>query len=224
MAAESIIVFENVHFSFNGKRPVFQGCSLSLEKGGFYLVRGPSGAGKSTFLRMINRLEAPESGRILFKGLPLDSQAPPLLRRTILYIQQTPTVIDSTVRDNILLPFTFKINQQLHRPDDEKIEGLMREFMLDDVGLSDNALNLSVGQKQRLCFIRGMVLSPEILLLDEPVSSLDKESAAIVEKAIEDRAAAGLTIIMVSHHEYNPPRRLNPLIIEVPGFEIKKAY
>lgn len=76
MAASSIIDFCQVSFAFSHEAPLFTGVTLTLRKGAFYVVQGPSGAGKSTFLRLINRLEEPLSGEILFKGRPLSSYPP----------------------------------------------------------------------------------------------------------------------------------------------------
>ena len=163
-------------------------------------MKGPSGAGKSTFLRLINRLEEPSRGKILFRGRPLSSYTPPELRRSILFLQQTPVVIDASVRDNLLLPFGFKNNCSLSRPDDEHLKGLLDEFLLKGVSLEGNARNLSVGQLQRLCLIRGLLLSPEILLLDEPTSALDEESSRVVESTAERLCReSGLTVVIVSH-------------------------
>jgi ABC-type multidrug transport system fused ATPase/permease subunit len=106
-----VIEFAKLKFSFSDTRVLFENLSLKLNSGSFYLIRGPSGSGKSTFLRLINRLEEPSAGDIFFNSRRLASYSPPLLRRSILYIQQTPTAIDGTVRQNLLLGFTFKNNR-----------------------------------------------------------------------------------------------------------------
>jgi putative ABC transport system ATP-binding protein len=104
------------------------------------------------------------------------------------------------VRDLLLLPFTFKANRDLQKPDDVHLAAQLKKFLLDDVRLGDHAQTLSVGQLQRLCFIRGMLLSPSVLLLDEPTSSLDQQSAAIVIDHIKTVCkTSGVTTLMVSH-------------------------
>ena len=218
MAASSIIDFYRVSFGFSHEAPIFTGLTLTLRKGGFYLVHGPSGAGKSTFLRLINRLEEPLSGEILFKGRPLSSYSPPLLRRSVLYVQQTPTVIDASVRENLLLPFSFKNNTHLEQPADERLKTLLSDFLLQGVGLGDNALTLSLGQLQRLCFIRGLLLSPDVLLLDEPTSALDRESGQVVEFMVERlNRESGLTVLTATHKEPKPGliNRCKPLPLVV---------
>jgi putative ABC transport system ATP-binding protein len=203
----NIIDFRDVTFVFEGKTPLFSDLTLSIEKGAFYLVQGPSGAGKTTFLRLITRLEEPVSGEIRFQDKPFDSYSPPVLRRSLLYIQQTPTVMDGSVAENLLMPFSFKNNSHLTQPGHEKLGALLREVHLEDVGLDDHAMNLSVGQIQRLCLVRGLLLSPEMLLLDEPTSALDRESAQAVMALIERlNVESGLTILIVTHKTYGQDR------------------
>jgi putative ABC transport system ATP-binding protein len=131
-------------------------------------------------------------------------------------------VIDGSIRDNLLLPFNFKNNRDLARPDDERLEVLLDNFMLKDVGLGDNAHNLSVGQLQRLCLIRALLLSPEILLLDEPTSALDEESGKIVE-SISERLCqeSGLTVVIVSHRGFEL-RQIEPVVLEVAEWGLNK--
>jgi putative ABC transport system ATP-binding protein len=198
-----IINFSNVTFGFSEQPPLFRKLSLPIEKGAFYLVKGPSGAGKTTFLRLMNRLEEPTSGEIRFKGKPLDAFPPPALRRSLLYIQQTPTMVDGSVEENLLLPFSFKNNLHLELPHPEKLENLLKDVLLQEVGMNDHAMTLSVGQIQRLCLIRGLLLAPEVLLLDEPTSALDRESALAVTTLLERlNVESGLTVLAVTHKTY----------------------
>jgi putative ABC transport system ATP-binding protein len=217
MPDDTAIEFSGVSFAFNPGRPLFCGLSLKLARGAFYIVRGASGSGKSTLLRLINRLEEPSEGTVFFNGLPLSEYRPPELRRSILSIQQTPVVIEGTVRENLLLPFSFKHNRKLEKPGDKTLHAQLEEMLLGGVNLEDSARNLSVGQMQRLCFIRGLLLSPEMLLLDEPASALDEESARIVEAKAENlRNASGLTVVMVSHRRFDAAK-IVPLILRPVG-------
>jgi putative ABC transport system ATP-binding protein len=202
-----VIEFSNVTFAFSETKTLLQDLSLKLTAESFYLIRGQSGSGKSTFLRLINRLEEPSNGHLLFNGHPLASYSSPLLRRSILYIQQTPTSVDVTVRQNLLIAFSFKNNRDLTPPDDDALRAHLDNFLLNDIRLETNALALSVGQLQRLCFIRGLLLDPKVLLLDEPASALDEESSRIVEETAERLCLeSGLTVLMVSHRKFEPKR------------------
>jgi putative ABC transport system ATP-binding protein len=104
-----------------------------------------------------------------------------------------------------MLPFRFKNNGDLSRPNDDELTKLLEDFHLKGVKLNENAQNLSVGQLQRICFMRGLLLSPEILLLDEPTSALDEESGKVVESMAERLCReSGRTVVMVSHKEFQP--------------------
>jgi len=205
MTGSVVIRFEDVSFSFLRERPLFEGLSLSLLQGAFYLIGGPSGSGKSTFLRLINRLEELSAGTIRFKGRPLKDFPPPVLRRSVLFIQQTPAVVAGSVQENLLLPFSFRHNQGLVRPSDQELRARLDRFLPEGVQLEAPAEALSVGQLQRLCFVRGLLLAPEVLLLDEPTSALDERSARIVEDETERLCReAGMTVVMVSHRRFEP--------------------
>jgi putative ABC transport system ATP-binding protein len=215
MGQNSIVSFSGTTFSYVPNKVLFEGLSYDFEHGLFYTIGGPSGIGKSTLLRLINRLEEPQAGDISFNGISVRSYPPPALRRSILYIQQTPTAIDGSVRDNLLLPFTFRSNRQRLKPNDEDLRKYLDTLLLEGVRLEDNALNLSVGQLQRLCLIRGLLLSPEILLLDEPTSALDKESRSIVESMAERQCLESKrTVIMASHRTFSP-RLLKPVALTI---------
>ncbi len=200
-----IIEFSKVTFRFFNSKPLFENLSIKFSRGRFYLVTGPSGAGKSTLLRLINRLEDPTDGHILFNGRRLSTYSPYVLRRSIQYVQQTPTVIENTVRQNLLLGFSFKNNRDLPQPDDNTLKVQLNNFLLDGISLDANAQTLSVGQLQRLCFIRGLLLDPQVLLLDEPTSALDENSSRIVEETVEQLCLqSGLTVFMISHRKFEP--------------------
>ena len=215
MSGGAVMEFSGVSFGFDPGRPLFSGLSLELARGTFYLVTGPSGSGKSTFLRLINRLEEPSGGTVFFNGRPLSDYPPPELRRSILFIQQTPVVVDGTVRENLLLPFSFKHNRGLAKPGDEVLRKELEQMLMGNVSLDDSARNLSVGQMQRLCLTRGLLLSPEMLLLDEPVSALDEESARIVERRAEGLCSGGgLTVVMVSHRRFETGG-IRPIVLRI---------
>jgi putative ABC transport system ATP-binding protein len=195
-----VLEFQDVSFAYAASKPLFKGLSIVFETSRFYIIKGASGCGKSTFLRLINRLEEPFSGEIRFKGRPVANYDPPLLRRSILYVQQVPQVLDLSVRDNLLLPFCFQGNRNIPRPDDQRMQSLMERMLLEDVNLDESAKILSTGQQQRICLIRGLLLAPDVVLLDEPTSALDADSCLIVQEMVENLCHEhGITVLMVSH-------------------------
>ncbi len=223
MVALPVIELDGVSFGFAPESPLFEAVSLDFSAGSFYLVTGPSGVGKSTLLRLINRLEEPTAGEIRFQGRPLHLHAPPRLRRSILSVQQMPTAIDASVRDNLLLPFGFAANADLSRPDDAALERHLADVLLEDVSLEAHAQTLSVGQLQRLCILRGLLLEPEVMLLDEPTSALDNDSRdAVLALIARIYADTGMTTVMVSHRDVCPPG-VDPVELRVRDRRIEGA-
>ncbi|EPR44707.1 ABC transporter related protein [Desulfovibrio sp. X2] len=197
-----ILALEHVRFAHPGKPPVFDDVSLAFAGGAFVVVRGPSGAGKSTLLRLLCRMEEPQAGQLLFHGRPYSFVPPSELRRRVALIQQSPQVLPASVAANLRLPFSLKANHGLRAPSDEELSAWLARFLLAGVSLSDEAAGLSVGQRQRLCLIRSLLLDPDVLLLDEPTSALDPESAALVmAEAARLNGEEGRTVILVSHTE-----------------------
>jgi putative ABC transport system ATP-binding protein len=211
------LALERVGFAHPGGKTVLHDADFAAEAGSFSVLRGPSGAGKSTLLRLLCRLEEPQEGRVLLAGEDIRALAPATLRRRVAYLQQTPTVVAGSVRENLLLPYAFRANAGLPRPDDARLAELLGRLGAADIPLSQEAGTLSVGQRQRLCLVRAMLSGPEALLLDEPTSALDPDSAAAVLGAAEDLCLdAGVTVLLVSHTDFTP-RRVRPRNLRLEG-------
>ena len=208
-----LLEIRNLSFAYEGSDAlVFDGLSVTVQEGEFILVKGPSGSGKSTLLRLICRLNQPQGGSILFQDCDVTSIVPAKLRSAVSYVGQIPQMIDATVEENLLLPFSFAINAGKFRPGREELKEMLIRFYLADVSPSQSALKLSTGQKQRLAIMRALLQEPLLLLLDEPTSALDQESASMVFSIMErlnteDRK----TLITVTHIDYKP-ETVRPLI------------
>lgn len=188
-------------------RSILHNAGLDVPRGAFVLLTGPSGAGKSTLLRLFCRLEEPQAGQVLLDGQGVNSLPPQLLRRRVSYLQQTPTVVPGSVRENLLLPFSFKSAAGEARPDDAALSATLEALAAGDIPLSQEAATLSVGQRQRLCLARALLTRPQALLLDEPVSALDADSARAVLDAAESFCLdQGGTVLLVSHADFTPSR------------------
>jgi UDP-glucose/iron transport system ATP-binding protein len=217
-----MIEFVNISFSYPNGLTIFKELSMKFGQGTLSVIQGRSGEGKSSLLKLMNRLEDPQSGEIRFKGRALSSYEPQVVRAAILYIQQTPEVISGTVKDNFMLPFTFKTNHKKAQPDVKTLLTYMNEFHLDNVPLERNATDLSVGQLQRICLIRGLLLSPEVILLDEPTSALDEESSRIVElNVVRLCREFGRTVIMVSHRKFDT-EQITPVVYKLADGRIRE--
>ncbi|KMY69179.1 hypothetical protein AAU61_06650 [Desulfocarbo indianensis] len=197
-----IIAIDAVSYAPPGGAEVLAGVSLTVEAGELVWLKGPSGGGKSTLLRLINRLISPSRGVISLFGAPLEAIPPVQLRRRVALVAQTPVMSPGTVRENLLLSFGLRAAKGAVPPAESELTGWLERLRLGGVKLADQAQTLSVGQKQRLALARTLLMEPQALLLDEPVSALDQESRLIIERlAGEFRGGEGRAVIMVSHLE-----------------------
>ncbi len=181
-----------------GKNKVLNGIDFELKEGERVVILGPSGSGKSTFLRCINWMEEPTSGKMYFDGELVTEKNIRRIRRNIgMVFQHFNLISNMTVMENLVLaPVKLKILKR------EAAEKRARE-LLKHIGLLDKAdsfpVSLSGGQKQRIAIIRAMMLEPEVLLFDEPTSALDPESIGDVLSLIRELADRGMTIMIVTH-------------------------
>lgn len=161
---------------------------------------GPSGCGKSTFLRMLNGLETPTSGSVLFEGTDITDKKTDInrVRRKIgMVFQQFNLFGHMTVRQNITLaPVKLKIMTE--KQADERAGQLLAE-----VGLPDKAdvypAMLSGGQRQRIAIARALAMKPDVMLFDEPTSALDPEMVGEVLELVRRLAQTGMTMVLVTH-------------------------
>ena len=182
-------------------RPVeiLRGIDLAAPAGGLMVVVGPSGGGKSTLLRLLNRLEDPDAGRILLSGVDIRSLDPLALRRRVAAVPQVPFMYEGTVLDNLRQPFVFR---GLPQPsaDSEEVRRVLELCRLPVELLPRKARSLSIGQQQRLALARALVTEPGVLLLDEPTSALDPPTADQLGQSLRDiRRERGLTLLMLTH-------------------------
>ena len=176
-----------------GPRKVVDGISCGFGTGELYSLLGPSGAGKTSFLRLLNRLDEPTGGSVVYEGEDTSRMSPCRLRRHVGFLFQTPHVFDGSVSENL----------RYAEPDlsEEDIASLLGRAGLDRDKASMEAARLSVGEKQRVALARLLAAKPHVLLLDEPTSALDPASTADVEKTIISLMDdSSITVIMVSHH------------------------
>jgi len=188
----------DLHARYAERGPeVLKGISFAVEEDDFFAIIGPSGAGKSTLIRCINRLVEPESGRILLYGADVTKMSARRLRHTRRHIgmifQEFNLVDRMSVMDNVLsgrLGYVGNLRSLFRLfPRHDIIRALE---LLDRVGLSDHvdkrADELSGGQRQRVGIARALMQDPQLLLLDEPTSSLDPKISREVMELIREIA------------------------------------
>ena len=197
-----MIYISELSKTFSGQK-VLNNLSLEIQKGEVVALIGSSGAGKSTFLRSLNYLEAPDSGRIKIDDFEVDfehitqDQILTLRRKLAMVFQQFNLFGRKTALENVKEGLVV-----VKGLSDQEATKIAREE-LAKVGLSDREnhypRHLSGGQKQRVALARALAMKPEVLLLDEPTSALDPELVGEVEKSIANAAKSGQTMVVVSH-------------------------
>ena len=192
-----MIVVENLKKSYAGL-DVLRGIDLTINKGDVVCLVGPSGCGKSTFLRCLNRLEEPTSGRVMFDGVEVTEKDINKIRAKMgMVFQHFNLFPHLTVKRNITLAPT-KLGLMSQDASDAKAMDL-----LGRIGLADKAdaypAMLSGGQKQRIAIVRALAMDPEVLLFDEPTSALDPEMVGEVLELMKELAKGGMTMVVVTH-------------------------
>jgi len=172
----------------DGGRPIVAGFSARIPADGLTAIVGPSGAGKTTLLRLLNRLDDPDDGEVLFEGRDVRSYDVIALRKRVQYVSQVPVTFPGTVADNVG-------PGNVHGD----TAALLTRVGLDPALATRTADRLSVGEAQRMCLARALALGPECLLLDEPTSALDDGSRGGIEALVRSLADEGLTVVMVTH-------------------------
>ena len=180
--------------------PIVDGFSARIPACGVTVVAGPSGAGKTTLLRLLNRLDDPDRGTVLFDGRDVREYDVLDLRRRVQLVSQVPVALPGTVADNV-------------GPDWPE---LLHAVALDRDLATRDAGRLSVGEAQRMCLARALARRPEALVLDEPTSALDPESKAAIYAVVRAQADAGTTIVLVTHDAADGERLADHRIVLKP--------
>ncbi|OZI23899.1 phosphate ABC transporter ATP-binding protein [Bordetella genomosp. 9] len=195
----AIVRLDNVYKCF-GSNQVLQGVSFEVAKGEMIAVIGASGSGKSTALRCIDRLETIDQGSIEVCGIRVDHPEVDLrqLRLEVGIVFQSYNLFAHlTVEENIMLALRHVKKKSRQEARDIAMS------VLDRVGLAQKAgaypEQLSGGQQQRVAIARSLAMSPKVMLFDEVTSALDPQLTGEVLRVMEDLAAGGMTMILVTH-------------------------
>ena len=197
---ETLLQIQNLRKSF-GSLDVLKGITTDIRKGEVVVMIGPSGGGKSTFLRCMNLLEQPTEGSIVFDGLDIvraDEATKNRVRSEMgMVFQHFNLFPHLSILDNVTLA------PRLVRGKAKDVAEREARALLDRVGLADKAdaypQQLSGGQKQRVAIVRSLAMEPKVMLFDEPTSALDPEMVGEVLAVMKELAAAGMTMIVVTH-------------------------
>jgi phosphate transport system ATP-binding protein len=227
------IITEDLGFTYHGLS-LFGGVNLVLPDHNIVAITGPSGAGKSTFLSIFNRLWQEEgcgrcqgTVRIRFDGWMVDIYRDGMdiadLRRRVGMVFQSPNPLPMSIYKNVAFPLRlagFVDNGQIA----ERVERMLKKVHLfEEVKdrLSMDGRKLSGGQQQRLCIARALMLEPEVLLLDEPTSSLDPKSCESIENLLLELKTT-CTLLVVSHYQ-DQVRRVADQVYDLTAGQLRRV-
>jgi len=194
------VEFEGVHFAYTRHRSALQDVSFKLEAGQATAIVGPTGAGKSTLVSLIPRFFDPTKGRVLLDGTDIRYVTLKSLREQISLVLQEPLLFATSIADNIRYG-------RLDATEAEIIEAAKaanaHEFIMElpkryETELGERGSQISGGERQRIALARAFLKNTPILILDEPTSSVDSKTEAVILEAL-DRLTAGRTTFMIAH-------------------------
>jgi len=194
------VEFKNVSFSYNPGVEIIHQMNLTIPKGQTVAIVGETGSGKSTTVNLLCRFYEPSIGELRIDGEDYRTRSVGWLRHHIGYVQQTPFIFSGTIRKNIAYGKLDATDKEIIAASqavgaDEFIKSLPKGY---ETILRDGGSELSVGQKQLIAFARAIVRNPTIMILDEATSSIDTETEALIQKAI-NKTLKGRTSIVIAH-------------------------
>ena len=199
MDTKVLLKIQDLHKSF-GDHEVLKGINLEIKKGEVVVIIGASGSGKSTFLRTLNLLEVPSSGKIIFEGSELCAQKSDVNKhrqKMGMVFQHFNLFEHLSVLENLCIAPINLLKKSKEQAQKEAME------LLNQVGLADKISaypsSLSGGQKQRIAIVRALAMSPDVMLFDEPTSALDPEMVGEVLNVMKNLARSGMTMVVVTH-------------------------
>jgi ATP-binding cassette subfamily B protein len=198
-----ILEFENVSFSYPDGGMVLKHVSFTLEPGKTYALVGPTGGGKTTTASLLARLFDPTEGRVLLHGKDIRTISPSERTRAIGFILQEPFLFTGTIQENILYGNTLHTNYGEHELllvlKKANLTKLLERFQDGlHTKVTSGGDSISLGQKQLIAFMRAVLRSPEILILDEATANIDTVTEQLLQEIL-DNLPASTTKIIIAH-------------------------
>lgn len=181
-----------------GDRTLAESVSFAVDPGEFWLISGDSGCGKSTLLRAVAGLIDPAAGSVTLNGRTPSQIGWPLFRSRVVYVHQQPAFCAGTIRENLERPFLYQVRGI--SLDLKNARSLLDTLRLPAAVLDAEAESLSIGERQRVALARALLVEPDFVLLDEPLSALDDDAAGRVAELLETKISSReLGILMAAH-------------------------
>ena len=203
---KNLLEIKNIKFAYpNTDKLILKNFSFKIKKGDFVGISGNSGAGKSTLIDLISGLLNPQNGEILLDNTNIKKYRH-IWKNKIGYVPQDTYLLDETIKNNIAFGENINdFNQSRFKKSIElaRLDSLVNSFDEKENNIvGEKGIQLSGGQRQRIGIARALYLNPEIIILDEPTSSLDKENEEkIIEDLFELNKNLNMTVLLVSHKE-----------------------
>jgi len=211
---------QNVSKTYDERR-VLTVDHLRIRRGEVFALVGPSGAGKSTFLRLLNFLESPTTGRIRFLDVEFTArgQVPLRLRRRVTTVFQRPILLNRSVQANVGYGLKLRSEEAVS----DKVCQALEEVGLEGLA-RQRARTLSGGEAQRVALARAIVLDPDVLLLDEPTANLDPYNVGLIEEIVQQRnRERGTTLVLVTHNVFQAKRLADRVALMLEGDIVEVA-
>jgi len=210
---KSYLYFDHVNYSYGQadtqtQKIVLKDFTLDVKQGEKLLIIGQIGSGKTTILKLLMRYKTPMSGHIYYRGVPFENISREEIRHKIGYIPQTPILLNRTLYENIVYGADTNA-AATGSPTKQDVINMIKYLQLDHIFTEDrldqmvgkHGSKLSGGQRQVVWILRVLVQDPEILLMDEPTSAIDKETKTFIDRLFK-LVMQNRTVIIVSHDEY----------------------
>lgn len=198
-----IIKYENVSFRYGYRKWIFQQITFNVNEGEHVALTGTNGSGKSTLAKLLVGMYEPNAGTITVGNQNISEIELDCLRKHIVYVSQIPVLLSGTIREGILFGSDYEV-------DDTVFEKIVHGCGIDEIVrdnpfgynwiLTENGMNLSGGHRQRIAIARALLADPDILILDEATSQIDREQEQNILKFVFEYRT-GKTVIVISHDE-----------------------
>jgi ATP-binding cassette subfamily B protein len=203
LQSDALVEFKNVHFGYGDGVEILHHVNFKMEKGKTYALVGPTGGGKTTTASLLARLYDPVSGEVFFKGRDIRSYEPGERAKKIGFILQEPFLFTGTVKDNILYG-----NEDYASYSEDQFAEAMRHAGLQkllapfenglDTVLGSGGEGISLGQKQLIAFMRAVLRSPDLLILDEATANIDTITEQTLQEIL-DKLPPATTRVIIAH-------------------------
>jgi len=208
----------DVWHSYDGSTYALKGVNLAFKDPGVYVLTGPNGSGKTTLLKVLSLMIRPSRGDVVVNGAKfwsLGEEERSSLRRSVAYVHDKPILVRGSVRYNLELGLRLRGA----KVDEDAIERYVVRYGLE--GLEGRSVSkLSAGQAKLVSIVRGLLLRPQLLALDEPFTFLDSARASLLVEDLAEIARKGGTVVVATHYMHKELKNCSSQVIELVNGEV----